>query len=274
MTFDSRETSADQGAKVYTYTWVRGSRFYRFVAADQDMVLDFQAYVGSGVLSHSDIEQGGDPVRSPVSVRVPQDHPVAAMYLSTPPVDRIVLTIEQFHVGEESDRRPVWQGRVSGCKFDPSARLATLSHDPTYTSLRRTGLRRVYQRPCPWVLYGARCRVNADAFALDFTALEVSPNSVTAPAIGALPDGWFTGGILVWEIESGVFERRFVRSHVGNTIVLTAPLVGFPAGRIARLLPGCNRSAETCDGKFDNIPNFGGMLYLPGKNPFGGNPIY
>lgn len=274
MTFDSRENSADQGDKVFTYTWVRGSRFYRYAASASDVVLDFQTYTGSGGISHSEIEQGGEPVRANVTVKVPSNHPIAAMYRATPPMDRIVLTIEEYHVGEESDRRPTWQGRVSGCKFDPVSMTATLNHEPTYTSMRRTGLRRVYQRNCPWVLYGARCRVNRELYALDFTATEVTSITITAAAIGAAGADWWVGGMLEWEIASGVFDRRFVSRQDGDTITLHAPLVSFPAGTPARLFPGCDRTGETCDSKFDNLPNFGGFLYFPGKNPFGGSPIY
>lgn len=274
MTFDSRETSAEDGAKVFTYTWVRGSRFYRYAAADQDVVLDFQRFTGLGSITHGTIEQSGDPSRSSIEVTVATDHPVAALYRVTPPVDSVVLTIHAHHVGEEADRRPVWQGRILGVRWDLPDGRARITHEPTYTSLRRTGLRRNYQALCPLVWGGKRCGVNKEAFAVAGAVLEVNGLGLTIPEAAAQADGWYDGGELVWEIESGVVERRFIRSHVGSALTVTAFPVGLAPGTAVKLYPGDDHTADTCAGKFDNIDNYGGFLYFPDKNPFGGSTIY
>lgn len=274
MTFDARERSAEDGAKVFTYTWVRGSRFYRYVAADQDVVLDFQRFIGSGSIRHGQIEQGGEPLRSQVEVIVDMDHEVAALYRATAPVDSVVLTIHAYHVGDEADRHPVWQGRITGVKWDPAGGRAVITHDPTYTSLRRTGLRRNYQDTCPLVWGGARCRLNREAFAVATTAQEIAGQVITTPDAALHPDGWYDGGMLTYEIESGVVERRFIRSHVGTDVTVTAPLVGLVHGAAIKLYPGDDHTAQTCHDKFGNLDNFGGFPYFPKKNPFGGSPMY
>lgn len=274
MTFDTRENSDEAGAKVFTYTWTRGSKFYRYAAADQDVVLDFQRFIGLGSISHGTIEQSGDPIRSSLEVTVPTDHPVADLYRVTPPVDTVVLTIHAHHVGEEGDRRPVWQGRITGVRWDLPDGRARVTHDPTYTSLRRTGLRRNYQALCPLVWGGKRCGVNREAFAVTAPVLEVNGLALTIPEAAAQADGWYTGGMLVYEIESGVFERRFIRAQVGSMVTLTAFPMGLAGGMPVKLYPGDDHTADTCAGKFGNIDNYGGFLYFPDKNPFGGSTIY
>jgi hypothetical protein len=39
------------------------------------------------------------------------------------------------------------------------------------------------------------------------------------------------------------------------------------------LYPGCNKSMDHCINRFDNILNYGGFPWIPGKNPFGGTSI-
>ena len=275
MTFDSRERSADLGEKTFVYTWNRGARFYRYAAADEDLLLDFQTYLASSV-SHGAIEQGSEPVRANITVTVPMDHPVAMLYRSFPPVDSIVLTIQEFHVGEEDDRRAVWSGRITGVKWRPEEGLAEINHEPSYTSLKRTGLRRMYQRHCPLVLYGKRCGANPEAFAITTAAAEVEGSTVTAAAfIGANSTHW-AGGFIVYEIESGVEERRFIRGEDvdGDTLTLSAPASGLLPGMMLKAYPGCDHSLDTCIDFFDNGDNNGGFPNIPYKNPFGQEPIY
>lgn len=274
MTFESRERSADQGDKVFTYTWVRGSRFYRYTNADQDVILDFQRYTSGRGISHGTIEQGGDPIRANVEVSVPQLHPVAALYRVVAPVDSVVLTIREYHAGDEDDLHPVWSGRITGVRWNPENGSARINHEPTFTSLKRTGLRRNYQRLCPLVLYGKRCGVNGEAFALELEAQAVDGNMLTAPEFATTYGEHWPGGFIVYEVESGVIERRFIRSRTDDTVQLNAPAVGLVAGQGFKAYPGCDHTLDTCIDFFNNGDNNGGFPFFPKKNPFGASPVY
>lgn len=276
MTYEARETSEFNGRKVFLYTWVRGSAYYRFVAADDDVVLDFQRYTGSGSIEHGDIEQGTEAIRAGLEVTVEMTHPVADLYRTTPPHESVLLLIQSYHVGDEQFRIPEWQGRVTGVKWRPEKGVAEIAHEPTYTSLKRTGLRRNYQRLCPLVWGGKRCGVNAEAFAQTAEVQEVEGLVLTVPALAAHPDGYYDGGFMVYEITSGVTERRNIvpGGHVGSSITVAAFPTGLVAGMVPKFYPGDDHTADTCADKFGNNDNYGGMIYFPRKNPFGGNPIY
>lgn len=274
MSFDAEERSQYAGNKVYLYTWTRGAAVFRYAAADQDVVSDFQRYVANGVIQHGPIEQGGDPIRAGIEVTVESDHPVASLFRSIPPMDTVLLLIQEIHADDLTDRKPVWQGRITSVRWDSEAGEAVITHEPTYTSLQRMGLRRAYQRLCPLVTGGARCRLNLEAFALDTTVQELNGVSITLASIAGRPDGYFTGGFITYEISAGVIERRPVRSQVGTVLELSNFPVGLVVGGSLKAYPGDDHTAKTCAEKFGNIDNYGGFIYFPGKNPFNGTPIY
>lgn len=274
MSFDTIERSQADGNKVFLYTWSRGAAVYRFAAADQDLVLDFQQYLASGVIRHGSIEQGGDPIRAGIEVTVEADHPVALLFRSTPPMDTVLLLIQEVHAGDLASRRPVWLGRITSVKWDSEAREAVITHEPTYTSLQRMGLRRAYQRLCPLVTGGKRCGVNLEAFALNANVQEVNGLAVTISTIGGRPDDYFTGGFITYEISSGVIERRPIRSQAGAVLTLSSFPVGLVNGGALKAYPGDDHTAATCSTKFNNEDNYGGFIYFPKKNPFSSTPIY
>lgn len=274
MSFDDIERSQARGNKVFLYTWSRGSATYRYAAADQDLVINFQRFQANGVINHGPIEQGGDPVRAGVDVTDKSDSPVAALYRSVPPVDTVMLLIQEVHLDDLASVRPVWQGRVTNVRWNTERGESTITHEPTYTSLQRMGLRRAYQTLCPLVTGGKRCGVNLEAFAMDTVAQEIQGLNVTLANVGGRPDGYFLGGYVTYEIASGVIDRRNIREHVGSVITLQGFPIGMVVGTALRVYPGDDHTPKTCAEKFNNILNYGGFLYFPRKNPFGSSPIY
>lgn len=274
MSFESSELSQFGGNKVFLYVWTRGAATYRYAAADQDLIIDFQRFEASGVIRHGPIEQGGDPIRSPIEVTVASDNPVVALYRIVPPVDRVFLTIYEAHAADLSSRRPVWQGRVTSVKWEPITSEAVITHEPTYTSLQRMGLRRAYQTLCPLVTGGKRCGINMEAFAIDAVVQEVNGQDISLVSVLGKPDGYFLGGYLVYEVSSGVPDRRQIREHTGLNLKLQGFPIGMVAGTAVRVYPGDDHTPDTCANRFNNINNYGGFLYFPSKNPFGGSPIY
>lgn len=274
MSFDDIERSQAGGQKVFLYTWTRGSAVYRYAACDQDLVINFQRFQADGVINHGPIEQGGDPVRAGIDVVTASDHPVAMLYRSVPPLDTVMLLIQEVHLDDLASLRPVWQGRVVNARVRSQDREATLSHEPTYTSLKRMGLRRAYQTLCPLVTGGKHCGVNMEAFVLETTAQEIQGLDVTLANSAGRPDGYFLGGYVTYEIASGVIDRRNIRQHVGSVISLQGYPIGMVVGSALRVFPGDDHTAKTCAEKFNNIDNYGGFLYFPNKNPFGSSPVY
>lgn len=264
MTYDARERSADLGRPVELYTFMRGALSYRYTSANVDRTVAFNLYT-SAPIERDKIEQGPEINRSGLSITVPRDFPIAQLYMISPPTDVVSLILQQYHEGD-GELAVIWSGRVLGVSFMDSK--AKIELEPIGTSVRRNGLRRMYQKLCPRVLYSASCGVSASTYRVSAVA-DVSGVTVTAGVLGTHADGYWKGGYIEWPIAGGLTERRFIFDHVGTSIELDMPPVGLVSGTLVTFYPGCDHTLGTngC-AKFSNQVNYGGMPYIPSNNPY------
>lgn len=269
MSYDTLEQSAAQGRPVELYTFSRGSIAWRFTSADRDIV-DVQTYKAE-VISRGPIEQGSETIRSSLTLNVAHTFAIAELYKIAPPSDVINLLLRQYHYGD-AEFKTIWQGEIVSVGF--AGGDAEIALQPLASNMSTTGLRRCYQKSCPFVLYGADCTVNPAAFRTTGNVVVVSGLTVTVLEAASKPDGFFDGGYLEWQISGSEFERRFIKTHIGTDILVDVIPLDLGVGASARLYPGCDHSLATCNSKFSNVLNYGGMPYIPNKNPFGSDPIF
>ncbi|WP_191569247.1 phage BR0599 family protein [Paracoccus yeei] len=166
--------------------------------------------------------------------------------------------------------------------------------------LERNALRRRYQHSCPHVLYGTQCRAAKAISALPATieawfvpsegqaVLTFSPDSEEEPfslrgmSIGS-PEGreFFKG--LTFTFRGTEYEATKVTdNYAGDGIrfavqvrtdmrsaLMTAILAASPQDRICTVYPSCDHTLQVCTKVHRNAPNFGGMPWIPFKNPVG-----
>ena len=271
MSFDTIKRSAADGRPIDLYTFSRGSGFvWRFTSADRDLTAETQIY-RAAVIQRGKIEQGSEAQRSNLKLTVPRDFQIAELYKIAPPSDAINLVLRQYHYGD-TEIKTLWQGEITAVSFGPDD--AEIELQPFSGNLRSTGLRRNYQKSCPFVLYGPDCTVNPAAVRTTGTAAVIVGSVITVNEADPLADGFFDGGYIEWLVAPGTYDRRFIVSHVNAAITVDVTPLGLAVGQEVRLYPGCDHSIATCQGKFSNALNFGGMPYIPTKNPFGSDPVY
>lgn len=269
MSYDSAERG--HGRPVDLYEFARAHLRWRYTSADRDISIGGVDYVAEPI-ERSAIEASREINRATLSIIMPRANPVADLYRIAPPSDVVTCIIRQTHIGD-GEVVTLWTGRIIGVEW--SGARAKLALEPVYTSVRRMGLRRRYQRACPHVLYGLGCNLSRETWRLDTTASSIAGLTVTAPGVGPMGDGYYAGGYIEWDTPAGVAERRHISAHVGPNLTLTAAPYGLVIGQSIRVYPGCDHTLATCHGKFGNAANYGGMPYIPQKNPFGSlNPIY
>lgn len=271
MPFDTVERSIDGARPVELYEFRREAFVWRYTSAAVDYTQDFQLFRRAAIRRGS-FEQSGELAKSGLRLTLDPELEVVTQYRAGPPSDAVTLTIRQVH---EGDGQPIvlWSGRIVSVSpwRDGQAEMVL---EPVYTSIRRTGLRRLYQRQCPHVLYSGACGVNPQAFRVDGIVQGISGVEVTVGAAAGLPVGHFDGGILEWEVAAATFERRFIIAHSGAALTLQTQPTGLLFGGAVRLFPGCDHSTTDCAQRFGNLANYGGMPYIPNKNPYGADPIY
>lgn len=272
MTYSAIEASSADGSPVELYTFARGLVTWRYTSAQRDIEYEDALYEAR-VMDRDAVELSTDAPRSAITVRAQRDIEVAELLRITPPTDVITLTIRQLHLTDpDAQAVVVWQGRVLSASW--SGPQVSLRCEPVYTSIRRPGLRRLYQRQCPHVLYGPDCGVLRGAYARSGTVSAVSGTVLTIDEAASQPDGYYAGGMLTWEESPGVAIRRMIVGHEGASITLTLAIPGLAAGAQVELLPGCDHTLATCDQRFSNAHNYGGFPWIPQRNPFGSDPIY
>lgn len=269
MTYDTRENSLQSGEPIELYQFTYGNNIYRFTSA-QTAVSAIGYVWQPALLKRSGIDYSAEKSRSNLKLDVSRQFEIADLYRIMPPSEVILLAVYRYHEGD-NEVAIIWTGRILAVEFAGS--LATITCEPVTTSLKRTGLRRLYQRTCPHVLYGSACRVDKANFMLTATLTTVYGTALGCSAFGLYPDRFFAGGYIEFEY-NGVVERRFITVHTGTQITINVPLIGLESGSSVKVYAGCDHTKQTCKDKFNNLLNYGGFPYIPQKNPFGGNGIY
>ena len=276
MTFDAKETSVQDGRPIELYEFKRVDQRWYYTSADRNLttVLEDEDYTAAAI-SRTEIEQGQELARSPMTVTVPRNLAIADYFRAEPPSRPIFLKVRQYHESDDNINT-IWTGRCLSVEWADSH--AMIHCEPTITSLNRQGLRRFYQRQCPHVLYGPECRLDQADHKIVGAIDSVSGNVVNISECAGFADGWFAGGWIehVLDESFSTVERRFIVSHVGANLTLNFPLPAqFVVGYNMTIYKGCDHTAATCNSaKFSNIANYGGFPYFPIKNPFGGAPLF
>ena len=283
MTYQTIDSSIQDGAVVELYEFNQGSSVWRFTNAALDYTWGGFVWAAAPI-SRDEITQNSEMNQAGITLSFPIDNAFAFQFIADLQEQVTTVTLRRGHVSDVDDEFVVyWKGRVAASSVDEVQ--INLNCESVFTSLRRPGLRAVYQRLCRHALYRRGCNVDKAAYAL---ATHVNSGSGTALAVQAAavsPDGWYTGGMIV-DSDGGA---RFILSHIGASLILSRPSTALDAtitnsgwnkswngnwnGAGVTLYPGCNHDRQTCNDKFGNLPNFGGFPFIPTKNPFGGSSI-
>ena len=262
MTYDARELSMQSGEPIEMYQFTVGATDYYFTSAKSAVTYGGNAYQPEPIKRGS-IDFTTEKGRNNLKLQTVRDFAIADLFRVSPPSDVILLIVHRVHYGE-TDGAVIWSGRVLNCDWVGST--ASLNCEPVSSSLQRIGLRRMYQRQCPHVLYGSACGVDKTDFDLSTTILSISGLTLSCVDADIFGNDWFSGGF----IEFGT-EKRFITNQVGKAITISAPIAGLEVGDAITAYAGCNHALTTCHFKFSNSDNYGGMPYIPTKNPFSGS---
>lgn len=280
MSFNDKEISNDQGQRIGLYHFRLGTLNWYYTSADRAIEYGVDPISGDPIvyepiaISDSGVTQGGE-VGFDFQVTLPVTNPVALLYRVTPPSARMYLKVRRMQFGE-ADAPIYWTGTVGNVRPKGAASCMLVCR-ASISLLKQTGLRLTWQRQCPHALYDSECKVDPAAFTSNYVIANIVGNVVTLTTNGAdKTAGYFTGGIVRWLIADDTYDQRMIEVH-------TAPLVftifgrgdGLAAAMNVELLPGCarNTTEQGCL-RFDNLDNYGGHEYMPGKSPFDGTPVF
>lgn len=155
----------------------------------------------------------------------------------------------------------MFQGRVAGIQASRSEAQITVNSDLELLNVQMP--RHVYQPGCQHTLYDGGCQVDRSSKEVVTTVTSATLTTITTAPL-AQSSGYFDMGYVSFVLIGDVGEKRTIRAWDGETLSLLNPLNSVPTtGTTIYLYPGCDKSKETCDSKFNNLVNFRGFPYVP-----------
>lgn len=268
MSFDTYERSTEQSQPSELYEFVTGGGTYRYTSAADTVVISGVPYAQQAGLSRSSIEDAGDIYKSALTVTAPEDFPVSLLFEVYPPSDVVTLKVQRVQLADLTDVKAIWLGRILNVGWQPGR--STLTLESLFSSLKHPGLRRIYSRSCPYLVYGPECKADVLAFQelAPLNAMSVDRFSISSATFAGHPNGYYTGGKLSFDAGGGIVAKRGIRAHVGDTITMTHPIAELTAGSSVTINPGCDHTAATCKSRFNNKLRYGGFEYVPKINPY------
>jgi uncharacterized phage protein (TIGR02218 family) len=116
---------------------------------------------------------------------------------------------------------------------------------------------------CVNTLYDYTCALNRADFEVNGTVTSGSTTTVINNDL-ATSATYYDLGVLLFTSGNNNGNRRFIKKYAPGTIQITPPLPYAPeAGDTFQIVPGCDKTQETCLNKFNNLVNFKGMPYVP-----------
>lgn len=278
MAFNIFEIASFLGRPVCLYEFVWGGTAYRYTSADREIEWGGNDPI-SGLpikwtpiaISDNGFVQGAG--QQDFVVTLPRSTPIVELFRQTPPSTPIVLTCRRFHKDDPDEEAAVyWVGTVANIKGKDAvkAELMGLAISSTF---RRTGLRLCWSVNCPHALYDDGCKADKALFSTAAAITALTGTTVTVDTLGAYTGDQYKGGFLEWEATAeGTIDRRAIENFDGGT---TFSLLGTTdrliVGQAVTLYLGCDLTPTTCNGTFNNLPNYGGFDFMAKKSPFDGN---
>lgn len=154
----------------------------------------------------------------------------------------------------------LFTGKVAEREFDDG--LVITVKDPTEL-LDAQVPRNTVQPSCLNTLYSANCGVDRAARVESGTITSGTVRTIQT-TLASRPASYFTLGVLAFTSGANSGIRRSVKSDAAGTFSFALPLPHVPqAGDTFTVVPGCDRTMASCQGKFNNLIRFRGQPFVP-----------
>ena len=129
------------------------------------------------------------------------------------------------------------------------------------------GIGDVYSPSCRAILGDAKCKVNLASFTVSATVTAVTSNQTFSSDTLSEEAGWYTGGEVEWTSGNNDGVKMEVKEFANEQVVLALPMgKSIQVGDTFDIITGCDKTKDTCIGKFSNIINFRGEPDVPGMD--------
>jgi uncharacterized phage protein (TIGR02218 family) len=269
--FSHLETGLTTVARAWALTRVDGL-VLGFTDHDQDLTfagITFRA--DTGLAARAIVQGQGLSVDNSEAFGVLSDAAISDAYIDAGRFDGAEVRMWLVNWAKPGERSLRFRGTLGEIRRGDGAFHAELRG---LTEALNQPQGRVYHRQCSAILGDGACGFDLDSpgYTATRTVQTVAANQTfTFTQFADFADRWFERGILRVTSGAGAGLAGLIKSDqlAGNqrTLTLWQPLRAVLApGDGLRIEPGCDKRAETCRLKFDNILNFRGFPFIPGDD--------
>jgi len=270
MSFEEYDLSISNGSPTELFKFVYNDNVYRFCTLDGGVptyTMNAEVYTAASI-RRPDTEMSEDMQKSAIDLTVPKDFPIVELFFLGPPEGVVSITVFRLHVNDSGQNYiTVFKGRVLSCNLQGFE--AIIRCEPVFSSLRRPGLRMVYETQCVHGHYETGCNLNKDSWAVPGYVLDADGIDVVVQQAAAKPDDWYKGGVFICGD-----VRRMIMRQIGANLELMQPVSTELSGKECIIYPGCDHTIKMCAEKFNNAINALAFRWLPAKDPFTGDNIF
>jgi len=266
MTYEASDQSVHDGSPITCFKFIGTGGIYRYTDADEEVTVNGEKYFPLEGIERGTIEIGSviDSIMT-MDITLPVECDVAQRFALLRTPDNLDVEIREVHRGTNyaTEWKMKWKGYTIG--YSTSGRTTTVQTGTVIQAALAGEMNSVYfQTACNHTLYDARCKVIKSEHTTLSIVTAIDGNELTVADDGVANNALRAGEIRNLRTD----ERRFILSNALNQIDIGFPFDDLILGDEVELVKGCIHSFGECNVKFNNIPNFGGFMYVPTKNPF------
>lgn len=258
MTYTTEISKIQVPAFAELYEITAKNTVYRVTSFAQDQYYNGNAYLARAIKRS---ELGfSDKLRA---VRVRVSAPLTYLfneYIANAPPELAQVKILRKIVDSDTDIVQLFLGHVVGITIENN--IASAECESETRLLRNKVPRYVFQAYCNHMLFDAGCTLLEGNFSTSAVLTAVNGSQIKAAAFDAQPDGYFRLGYVRYQN-----DLRLITQHVGDTLTLQIPFPSLAIGTTVTAYPGCDKSFETCQNKFNNLANRLAFDNIPSSNP-------
>jgi Phage conserved hypothetical protein BR0599 len=230
-------------------------------------------------ISRSNVKRTLAEPSSDMTIEVGDENPFALQLMAGLTSRPVEVQVRQYHRGD-GEMVNVFVGYAAGVSFDGPKATVTCLPRLAVASRRRVPWQ-TYQAGCNWQWSSPGCGVNRQTFKRGPYTLAAGVPGANSQAVtvnnlimligGSHADGDLSNG---WVERVSDGDTRFIEQNIGGTLTLQSPFPNPVIGESFVVYPGCRRTEEDCEKRFNNLVHFLGWPRLPTLNPFNRSAFY
>lgn len=255
---------------VFLYDITYGETHFYYTNANKNVLFNNKLFLAIPI-QHGDMDNNSDEVtKAKVELTITNQCAYVTAMINQYDAFLTDIKIMRYYLST-GDVETEFVGRLSTIEF--SVKDAQCSFVNLLYDTQRYAMRMIYQRQCPFALYGEQCKVNKFEHETKTLAeLWTRVDDFHLQYNGELPE-YTLGGIIVLPNNTPVFVRNIEDNIVTTSRPVYDSYMENNDNPYVSIFKGCNRTITMCNEVFANSENYGGFVKLPIDNPIKKNSL-